>query len=383
MRGGRLLAILLALLCGLVVGSVALAEVSFTSPGLPPSRMDDQGRLVEDWGAVEIKIVGEGVSDSASPTVQAVKLDEVIPAAQARAQHGAVVSTLTAFRAPVWPAGVDVLTLRFEETAGRDTPLLLTLGLPETVRLGSKTVTLGGRTVVVLPTAAKVDQQTRDWGWADDAVALPGWAKPAVACDPAFRNIRAGMNGVPIHYRFKVEPKAAFNVVLGFCESHWAQTGQRPVVCRVEGAPSQEVDPLSRWGQHQPSAVLFSARDEDSDGKLEVSVLPKPGAPDENPILNVIWVFPAGQTLNLEQVMAGKMNGAALHYVDVGGENDQSLYAGGKVEYVFKLPAKGTQELTFLMACPGSSVSMPAKSAWTSEKLRRAAREVWRDWRER
>jgi len=276
-----------------------------------------------------------------------------------------------------------VLTIRLEETAGRETPLRLTLGLPETVRLGSKTVTLGGRTVVALPTDAKLDQQTRDWGWADDAVAMPGWARPAVACDPAFRNIRAGLNGVPIHYRFKVEPKAAFNVVLGFCESHWAETGQRPAVCRVEGAPSQEVDPLARWGQHQPGAVLFGAKDDNGDGQLEVSVLPKPGAPDENPILNVLWIFPAGQSVNVAQVTAGKLNGVALHYVDVGGENDQSLYAGGKVEYAIKLPPKGTHELTFLVACPGGSVSMPGKWAWTTEKLRQAGREVWRDWRER
>ena len=44
------------------------------------------------------------------------------------------------------------------------------------------------------------------------------------------------MGGVPILYHFKVEPKAEVNVVLGFCESHWAQSGQRPVICQVEGA---------------------------------------------------------------------------------------------------------------------------------------------------
>ena len=156
----------------------------------------------------------------------------------------------------------------------------------------------------------------------------PGGPTPAVECDPAFRNIRAGIGGVPILYRFKVDPKAKANVVLGFCESHWAQAGQRPVICQVEGAPPQEVDPVARWGQHQPGALLFAASDANGDGMLEVAVLPKPGAADQNPILNAIWLFPAETLPNLDQVIAGKLNAVASRYVQVGGANDQSLAAG-------------------------------------------------------
>ena len=65
----------------------------------------------------------------------------------------------------------------------------------------------------------------------------------------------------------------------------------------------------------------------------------------------------------------------------VGGGNDQSLYAGGRVEYALKLPAHATQELTFLVACPGSSVPPPDQTTWTLEKLRQSAAAVWRDWR--
>ena len=251
--------------------------------------------------------------------------------------------------------------MRVAETAGQETPLQLSLALPETVHVGLKTVTLGGRAVLGLPAGIKVSQVMREWGWADDAVALPGWAKPAVDCDPAFQNIRAGMGGVPITYHFKVDPKAKVKVVLGFCESFWSQAGQRPLICQVEGAPTQEVDPLERWGQHRPGAILFAASDANGDGMLDITVLPKPGAPDQNPILNAIWLFPADASPNLEQVIAGKLNAAALRYVAVGGSNDQSLYAGGQVEYALKLPANGTQELTFLVACPGSSVPPPTR----------------------
>jgi hypothetical protein len=312
--------------------------------------MDDQGRLVEDWGSITVSVAGPGLPAATPATLQALKLDGVIPAAQAQSSYGTVALTLTAFRAPVWPEGLDVLTL-------------------------------GGRAVLGLPAGTKVSQAMREWGWADDAVALPGWAKPAVDCDPAFQNTRAGIGGVPIVYHFKVDPKAKAKVVLGFCESFWAQAGQRPVICQVEGALTQEVDPLARWGQHRPGAVLFDASDANGDGMLDVSVLPKAGAPDQNPILNALWLFPAEASPNLEQVIAGKLNAIALRYVAVGGSNDQALYAGGRVEYSLKLTANATQELTFLVACTGGSVPPPDQTTWTPEKLRQSAAAVWRAWR--
>lgn len=354
-------------------------DVELSSPGLAPSKMDRHGRLAEDWGTFGVRVRGEGVTEAA-PEVKACRVRETVPGAEARWNLGSCAMTATAFRAPVWPGGLDVYTVRVEETAGREASLVLALEVPEGVRPGSKTLAAGGRTVVALPESPNVEPVTREWGWNDDAVALPTWARPARECDPAFRHIRAGMGGVPIHYQFKVEPRASANVILGFCESHWTTSGQRPVVCQVEGTAQQEVDPIARWGQHQPGVVLFTGQDANGDGQLEVAVLPRIGAPDLNPILNVIWLFPPGPGLNLDQVLAGKLNPVATRYVDVGGPGDQSLLALSKVEYALKLPPKGTKTMTFLVACPGGSAPMPDRTAWTVEKLERAAVEVWRDW---
>jgi len=357
------------------------ADVTLSSPGLPPSRMDAQGRLVEDWGSVGIRLTTDDAVAVPTVTVRSVKLDDQIPAAEARQLQGALDCALTAFRAPAFPGGLDVLTVTITETAGHETPCRLGLELPPNVRIGAKTVVQGGRPVITLPATPKVTQQTRDWGYQDDAVSLPGWAKPAVACDPAFGNIRAGLGGVPIAYRFKVEAKAGFNVVLGWCEGHWTQSGQRPVLCQVEGTAAMEVDPLARWGQHQPGGLTFAASDANGDGFLDLAVLPKAGAPDLNPILNVIWVFAAGPAPNLDRVILGQMNAQALYYVDVGGERDQPLESGGQVEYTLMLAPHGRQELTFLVACPGGSAPLPHQTAWTPDKLRRAAADVWRTWR--
>ncbi|MCX6898779.1 MAG: hypothetical protein NT105_08780 [Verrucomicrobia bacterium] len=360
----------------------AAAGVSFTSPGFPPSQMDAAGRLVEDWGVVSVKLSGEGVTD-ATPTVAAVKLDGVVPAAQAVSQCGAVALTLTAFRAPAYPAGVDVLTVRVEEKQGRAANVTVALELPAKVHAGLRTAKLGGRAVLTLPPREESGEKPRDWGYCDEASSLPGWAKPAGSCDPAFRNIRAGMGGTPIVYRFTVRPKSGANVVLGFCESHWTESGQRRLLGRVEGAPSQEVDPIAKWGRHKPGVLLFQGRDEDGDGRLDVTVRAASDAKDKNPILNAIWIFPAGPPPDLNQVVAGKLNATARRYVDVGGENDQSLYPGSKLEYRIALPARGSQKLAFFAACYGGSAPIPDASAWTAATLRRAACEVWRDWQGR
>ena len=365
----------------LMFATMALAAepIPIDSPGFPASTLDAEGRLIEDWGSVGVTLSGDGVADGPT-TLRAVKLDDLIPAAQATTDRGAVRLIRTAFRAPAFPSGVDVLTVRLEEARGRPAEVTLGLDLPAQSVFGLRTVRLGGRVILTLTDESLDNRPQRDWGYCDEATSLPGWAKPAVECDPAFRNIRAGMGGVPILYRFAVEPKSAATVVLGLCESHWAEAGQRPLSCRVEGATAQTVDAVGKWGQHKPGALIFAGRDENGDGKLEVVVRPAAGAKDRNPILNAIWIFPAGESPNLQRLISGALSGAALRYVDVGGENDQSIYPPGKLEYDIKLAQGGAHELTFFVACPGSSAPTPDTSTWTGVTLRRAARDVWRDW---
>jgi len=361
--------------------AIGAGPVSFHSPGFAASQRDAVGRLVEDWGAVGVKLTGQGVTDG-PVTVEATHLDGLIPAARAVADRGAVRLIATAFRAPVHPSGVDVLTVRIEEAKGRPAQVTVALDVPKSVRLGLRTARVAGRAVLTLADEALQAREVADWGSCDESVAMPGWAKPAVKCDPAFRNIRAGMGGVPIRYRFRVAPRGEALVVLGVCESHWDRAGQRPLVCRVEGADPVEVDPIAKWGRHKPGALAFRASDENGDGRLEISVRAAPGAKDRNPILNAIWIFPPGQVPNLGKVVAGALSAKALRYVDVGGKLDQSIYAPGKMECQLSLPAGGSQELVFFVACAGSSAPIPEVSPWTAETLRRAAREVARDWRE-
>ena len=369
----------------LTISTVSIAAnepVTFHSPGFPPTRLDADGRLEEDWGTLGWKLSGDGVV--AGPgTVEAIMLDDLIPAARSDSPRGAVNVRCTAYRAPVFPAGVDVLQVQIAEAQGRPAQVTVGLDLPTGVKLGQRTVRLGQRVLLTQSRETAQAREAREWGHCDEAVALPGWAKPEGPCDPAFRNIRAGMGGVPIVYRFAIPAKSAVQVVLGLCESHWVQRNQRPLVCRVEGAPQQQVDPIAKWGQHKPGVLLFKARDADGDGRLEIQVRSAPGASDRNAILNAIWIFPADQQLDLGQVAAGALSATATRYVAVGGTPDQAWYREDRLEYPLNLPAGGVQELTFLVACQGGAAPAPDDCDWTVAALRRAAREVWRDWPKR
>jgi len=362
-----------------LAAAVAAGPVTFQSPGFPPSQLDATGRLVEDWGTVGVRLTGTGVTDAAA-SVAAVCLDGVIPAARATADRGVVRLVTTAYRAPVHPAGVDVLTVQVEELKCRPAKLTVALEVPEKLRVGLRTARLDKRVVLTLADESLAAREVAEWGSCDESVVMPGWAKPVGKCDAAFRNIRAGMGGVPIRYRFRVAPHYAALVVLGFCESHWDRAGQRPLACRVEGAEPIDVDPIAKWGRHKPGVLVFRARDENGDGRLDVAVRPTPGAKDRNPILNAIWLFAPDAKPNPGQVIAGTLNAKALRYVDVGGPGDQSIYPPGKLEYQLSLPAGGTQELVFFVACVGGSAPIPELSPWTAERLRRAAFEVARDW---
>lgn len=362
-----------------LVPTLAGEEVSFHSPGFPPTVMDDQGSLKEDWGSVTVRL--ETDASAGAATVEEVLLDDLIPAARASWNAGGIGVETTAFRAPIWPAGVDVLTVRIAVVGGKAARGRIILDLSAGARIGDRSVSIGGRTVLLLPRAPETKDGSREWGYNDDAVSMPGWASPKSGFDPAFANIRAGMGGVPIVYRFSVEPKSAADLVLGFCESHWESPGSRFMSCKVEGADLESIDPLARFGRHQPGGVLFEGKDSNSDGWLDLLVLPAPGSPDRNPILNAVWVLPPGQQLEADQVITGQLNTLAQYYVDVGGEQDQSIHPPGKLAFPITLPAGGTEELTFLVACQGGSAPTADGSTWTPESLHKAARDVWNTWR--
>ncbi|MBU0617467.1 MAG: hypothetical protein KKI02_07105 [Planctomycetes bacterium] len=358
----------------LLVPSLVGSELLLNSPGFPPSKVDEQGVIHEDWGTVALCLRQPEGAKRISQRCD----EETVPTAITAFSAGVVTLTQTAYRAPIWPSGMDVLTARLENTAAEAVEVSLDVTVPKEVSFGESTGMLGGRAVIGLPKGVEPVREEQPWGCTGGVVPMPGWAKPQGQCDSAFRNISAGMGGVPIVYRFAVPPGSKQTVVLGFCESHWPSAGIRPLEIYVEGASKSEIDPIAAWGRHVPGCLRFDAIDSDEDGRLQIVIAPHPKAGDKNTILNVIWVFPPDVYVDTDEVLRGKLNGAAQYYVDVGGENDQLLYKGGKLTYQLRLEPNEEQELTFFLASPGvRAVPNPETTAWTVETLRRAAEDVW------
>lgn len=367
-----------ALVVGLWGVGPVQAEALIGVPDMAPTAVADDGSLQEDWGRVSLRF------DTDEPLAWEQDVDvDPAPTVTTQTRWRECHLRLSAYRAPAWPRGLDVLTATVRNLSSQPAQARLVLALPDHVEVGEETGNVGGRCVLVLPADRLPERAARGWGWTAGGQAMPGWARPQGECDPAFRNIRAGMGGVPLIYRFTVPAGSAWTVALGFCESYWAQPGQRPVDVYVEGTERRQIDPLALWGQHRPGCLLFEARDENGDGQLQIVSAPVKSAPDVNPILNVIWLFSPDKYVDLDDLIRGKLNSVAARYVDVGGERDQAFFEPGSLRFPLALDPGAEATLTFLLACPGASLPSLETSHWTPQSLRRAAEDVWGDWWEK
>jgi len=377
-HGGRVLIwTALAACLMLAVPAAGQDDVLLGVPGAPPTRVDARGVVHEDWGAAELRLE---LPEGAQLVSQQYDVAPA-PTVTTKTTAGSVTLSETVYRAPLWPTPMDVLCAVLENAGYDEATARLCVTLPEKANTSGGAGLMGSRRVIGLPPDVRPARRNpKSWGCTGGASPLPGWAKPQGECDPAFRNISAGMGGVPIAYCFSVAPGEARTVVLGFCESHWSMAGRRPLEIYVEGTPKSEIDPVAEWGQHVPRCLMFGARDENGDGLLDITIAPHPKATDKNTILNAIWVFKLDTPVVLDEVLRGAKSGEAEYYVDVGGENDQLFCEEGPIEYEVTLAPGERKELTFLLACAGGGVQILADTAWTPATMRTAAEEVWRDW---
>lgn len=363
------------ILCAAWAATASAADIEIRSPGFAPSKVGPDGALIESWGTVALRMVApEG------GTTQQTKQDEPMPAAMTASRAGSLEFRQVAYRAPIWPEGADVIEAAAQNHGAKPAEAVIELAVPAKMSVGETVGMIEGRPSLALPFGLRHAREEREWGCAGGVTPLRGWAKPDRACDPAFKNIAAGMGGVPIRYRFATAPGAAKTVVLGFCETHHQAPNARIMIATVEGAPPQKVDPIARWGRHVPGVLRFAATDSDRDGRLTVTVAPDASSSDHNPILNAIWLFGPTAAPDDAAILSGDASPSAERYVDVGGDADQALYPPGNLRYTIPLLSGETRQILILARCPGAhTVPDPANSVWTATSLRKAAADVWRD----
>ena len=195
-------------LCWMVSWSllaVAAESIPISSPGLPESHAGCGGTFDRRLGSRPGQTQREHVVDGPL-RLESIRLDQVIPAAQAVSDRGSVRLTCTVYRAPAFPAGVDVLQVRARRDPGQPgsgDPVAGTAAGNVCQRLAAWPSAAGpcwscpARSSTISRCGVGLRRRS------DGAARL---GAPAGACDPAFRNIRAGMGGVPIVYRFAIAP---------------------------------------------------------------------------------------------------------------------------------------------------------------------------------
>ncbi len=144
---------------------------------------------------------------------------------------------------------------------------------------------------------------------------LIGWAVPRQPCEVAFCNIRVGY-GQPLGFRFPARAGERFTVVFGLCEGWHTNAAQRVLDLRVEGRTRRTVDLVGEFGRNVPVTFAFEAADENGDGWVNLEVAAASGAPDQNSILNRLWIYRAGEAPGETELLAAHGTDRALASVE-------------------------------------------------------------------
>ena len=98
----------------------------------------------------------------------------------------------------LWKEGRPATLVRFQNpnelilnTGEAPAKIQLEVGVPKEMDIGEWTGGMEERPSLALPAGLQPVREEREWGCTGGVKALPGWAKPNVECDPAFRNISA------------------------------------------------------------------------------------------------------------------------------------------------------------------------------------------------
>jgi hypothetical protein len=190
--------------------------------------------------------------------------------------------------------------------------------------LSDDDMTVHQKVFAVVPTGPRIPQHVFLDGRLerlDGLAGCPSWASPPVDADPAFRGAAWGVNR-PLKYRARVDPGSSHLVILGLCEPYKTQPGLRTLILRVEGSGDAIADPVRDGKTNIPYVYRFAAWDTDNNGWLDIQVHASMSSPDPNVILNAVWMFPNGSSLDNDAIVRGELTDSAELYWRCGTEYD-------------------------------------------------------------
>ncbi len=198
-----------------------------------------------------------------------------------------------------------------------------------------------------------------------------GWARPAVPCDPRFRDVMVGY-GRPLVFSYKAKPNKTYRIGFGLIEGWHSEPGIRPLEIRIEGKRVGSIDLVAEHGKNVPAVFLFDAQDQNRDGVIEMGVYSPGVAKDKNTILTSLWVFDAKKAPKEEELLTKNLDNQALA-VFYPQKKENSI----KLLFEDKKLAPGQEYQVLLSFYQGSLASIRATEA-RAEHERNRAIKYWR-----
>ena len=141
-------------------------------------------------------------------------------------------------------------------------------------------------------------------------VNLDNNVSPTGDWDSVFDKNLLGLDGGPIIIGIRAEPGKKYVVAPAFFEAHWKDPGKRIIRISIEGKQVGDLD-LVTAGKGSPCAMQFVAEDTNSDGWIKLEITTAPESEDRNCTLNALWVFEGSKSIDLGQMLVGKLNDKA------------------------------------------------------------------------
>jgi hypothetical protein len=107
--------------------------------------------------------------------------------------------------------------------------------------------------------------------------------------------------GRPVVCRFVAQPNTHYRVFVGLNEAFWDRAGQRVMDIEIAGKVVATLESFHK-AKGTPSGFLCRTT-ADARGRVEVRVCPHPGAPDQNPIVCGVLLFPDDAALDVKSVI--------------------------------------------------------------------------------
>ncbi len=108
----------------------------------------------------------------------------------------------------------------------------------------------------------------------------------------------------PLVCAFHGQPQTNYQVFIGLIEDYWDHAGQRLIDINLGGKVIATLDTFN-GAKGKPHGYVFPATT-DQKGELWIRIPPHPGAPDQNPAVCGLLLFPAGVRVDVEDVIANR-----------------------------------------------------------------------------